>query len=159
MESQIIANILDNSRKLTKMYINRLKDTDLHRQFCVEGVTLNSAFSIIAHLAWAENALVLESVGGRKSEISWLESYALGSEFRAENEPTLEEVTTAFEAIHAESLELIRSFSDEELGEPVKMTRINNSTKRSLLYHTIRHEGIHAGQLSWICRLNGIKII
>ena len=46
------------------------------------------------------------------------------------------------------------------LGHPKKeIPFIKENNLKSLFMHSIRHEGIHAGHLSWLCKLHEIKTI
>lgn len=162
-ESQTIAYILDDTRKLTWSIYNQLNDqADVHKRFLVDGKELNSAYWIMAHLAVTENYLVLRSTGGEAVRFSWAKLFGMGVQPPKPDEcPPFDEVKQVLNEVHEKSLEHIRSFSDVALDEPNKtgFVFLNEGTNRSVLIHAIRHENMHSGHLSWLCKLSGLKTI
>ena len=159
-QSLLLADTLDFTRGLSKWYLSLLRDTDMKKVFEINGHQLNSPIWIAAHLAWAENMLVLKSTGGKVFEIDWLNEVGLGAPHETNHLPETKEVLNTLKAIHEASLEHITSLTDEQLDEP-NLTGINfgGNTKKRVIQHAIRHEGTHAGHLSWICKLQGIMAI
>lgn len=162
-EAEILADTMDFTRKLSLYYIKKLKDSDLHKTFNCEGKTLNSAFWVIAHLAVTENYLLLHATGGELIRFSWAKLFGLGSTVpEIKDCPPLEEVLEKLNAVHEKAMAYIRTLTDEDLDKPnPTMIKFKDSpdTLRMIIQHAIRHEGTHAGHLSWLCKLHGIKTI
>lgn len=163
-EAQILADVMDNSRMLTRWYLSLLKETDPHRKFkSSEGTELNSVHWIACHLAWAENSLLLHATGGEPLKDAWLEDYRIqsGSEDFKERAPDMKEVMTSLKTIHAQALTHIRSLTNEQLNtdNALNMGFNGDNSVRMIIHHAIRHEACHTGQLGWLCKLNGIQTI
>jgi len=161
LEPQIIADIQDNSRKITNRYIAALKEIDPKKEYILEGQTFHSLYWLVGHLAWAEHFLCVEATTDKKSEIPWLERFKIGTTLSAETDlPSFEEVLRVFDSVHEESMHTIRALTPEELDqENFRAIGFGAAPlKRVPLYHCIRHEPVHAGQMAWICKLNGIKM-
>jgi uncharacterized damage-inducible protein DinB len=69
----------------------------------------------------------------------------------------------AMEHAHEQSQRLLREIPLESLDEPSNLgfsfggdSFGGDSSKRKIIYHAICHEPMHNGQLSWICKMNGI---
>jgi hypothetical protein len=159
-QAQLLADTLDKARGLTKWYLSLLKDTDMKHTFEFSGIKLNSPLWIAAHLAWAENMLILQSTGGDVIKIDWLEKVTLGSPHDTSLLPDTKEVLSTMKNIHEASMSHLATLSDAALDEP-NLTGISfgSDTKRSIIQHAIRHEATHVGHLSWICKLNEISTI
>jgi len=146
--------MLDSARKLSKIYINRIKDVDLHKGFRINGVNLNCPLWIIAHIAWAEFYLVLETTKGQ-STISWLNNFQFGSSAEPQKDwPKFEEIELSMDIIHTESLTLIKNMTNEDLN--AKFLNDSFKNRKEAIFHAIRHEAQHAGHLSWLCKLNNL---
>lgn len=158
-ESKVIANIFDYTRSLTKHYIEELKNINVYKYYEVNGVKLNSVLWIIAHLAWAEKYIMLESIGGPEVKIDWLKEFRIGAEANPKDSwPKYEEALKAMDEVHATAKEFVKGMDDKLLEDEIYLKDVDwRTTKRTILYHAIRHEGTHAGHLSWICKINGIK--
>ena len=161
-EPEILAQVLDNTRYLTKMYLFREKDIDKEKRFQINNFTTCSIHWIIAHLAWAENYLILKSVGKTGSGKGWFEHFEIGTEYPDKlNFPPFEETLETFNDIHEQSIKLLQELNEEELDKP-NHTRLKFGTddsKRIIINHCIRHEGVHCGHLGWLLRMNGKKFI
>ena len=59
------------------------------------------------------------------------------------------------------SFKYVVSLNDEVLNSAPRkeIPFIRNNDLKNLFMHSIRHEGIHAGHLSWLCKLHGIQTI
>lgn len=162
MNSILLAEMMDLSRRLSLSYMDKLKDKDLYREFEIEGVKLNSAFWIYAHLAVTENYLLLRSTGGEPLKITWARQFGLGGSLPAREAcPTLEEVKETVNQVHEKSLLHISTLSNEQLLLP-NTTGVDfgsGTSMQAIIQHAIRHEGTHAGHLGWLCKLHGIKNI
>ena len=152
---------MDRTRQYTKFYFNKLKGHDLHKRFSCEGRELNTAFWLLAHLATTENGLLLASTGGPFQKFSWAKHFTLGAKGLPETEcPSLEEVLSTFNAVHEKAIAHVAALSDEQLNGP-NMTGLPSlgGTVRDVITHAIRHEGGHAGQLAWLCKLYGVATL
>ena len=161
-ESYILAEVMDSTRELTKKYLGWLKGVDFEKRYPAKGTTLNSALWIAAHLVCAEHLLLVEALGGKPMKIPWLKEFLLGSKPLPHGKgPKYNDVLKEMEAVHRAALKVVRSLKDENLDRSnafgFKFRGKNN--RRNVIHHAIGHEAFHAGQLGWICRLNGIKTI
>lgn len=159
-QAQLLAETLDTARGLSKWYLSLLKNTDMTHAFEVNGIKLNSPLWIAAHLAWAENMLVLQATGGKPIENEWLNKVMLGSPHETTFLPDAKEVLNTMKNIHELSMQHLATLADEALDEPnLSGISFGKDTKRIAIQHAIRHEATHAGHLSWICKLHGISTI
>ena len=162
-ETEVLAEMLDMSRKLTQYYIDKLNGADLHKVFKTEsGEKFNSAYWIIAHLAVTENWLILYSTHGEAERISWGKMFALGApQPQAEFLPAIDEVMNIFHRVHEKAVSHIMSLSDEMLDSPTKTATTfgGEDSCRKTIMHAVRHEANHAGHLGWLCKMYGIKTI
>jgi uncharacterized damage-inducible protein DinB len=159
-ESVILAELVDKTRLMSMFYIDKLKGADLHKVFTADGIPLNSAFWIIAHMAVTQNGLLLRCTGSKGVKIPWAKQFNMGSgQSDPESSPAFEEVMAALNEVHAMSLEHIRSLDTSALDSlnPAGFEIMGEKTIRGMIIHFMRHEAGHAGQLSWLCKLHGIK--
>jgi len=161
-ETQTLVEMLELSRDLTKFYLSKLKDKDIHKTFEVEGIQLNSILWLMAHITVSENWLLLVCTGGDRVKIPWARQFGLGSEIpKKEDCPPFEEVLDYFYQVHKKATTYISQLTDEDLGKPTT-NGINfggEDSVRAIIKHAIRHEGTHTGHLGWLCKLYGIKTI
>lgn len=163
-EANILADVFEQTRQLSRFYISRLKDTDPTTTITVGEIPLNSAYWIVAHLAWAEHFLLVQGTGGAplKSEWAWLSQYGFGSDGKiANNSPNFKTTLDTLNQVHAEAMQYLNSLPPETLDEEntLGFSFGGLNTKRSIIQHAIRHEGTHAGHLGWLCKLNGAKTV
>lgn len=161
-EAQILAEVLERVRELTKFYLSLMKKIDPERTYAANGVTLNSARWVAAHLVQSEHRLLVEALGGKPLSIPWMKDFGIGAKPLPPGKgPAFKAVLEKMEAVHRAALKAVRSLKDEDLDRPnalgFKFGGKNN--KRNVIHHAIGHEGCHAGQLGWICKLNGIKTV
>src|ERR1041384_2156047 len=96
-ESQIITDIFDNGRKLSGFFLGKLKDVDPLKEIEANGQKLNSIQWIVAHMAWAEDGLMLKGAGHKGSGIEWLEQFKIGGSGADKTKwPPFEEVMKGF---------------------------------------------------------------
>jgi len=160
--SQIIAEQLDNSRELTRYYLSKLKGADVYKGFICNDKKLNPIIWEIGHLAVSQNWLVLYLGNGNPEKIEWGKLFALGSTPpKKEDYPPYEEIWNTFKSVHEKSIKHVASLNDEVLNSAPRkeIPFIRNNDLKNLFMHSIRHEGIHAGHLSWLCKLHGIQTI
>ena len=164
-EAQFLAGMMDRTREYTLFYLNRLLERDpdgtkglLHKRFVCEGITLNSAFWLMAHLTTTENALLLRSTGGPVIKFSWAKHYTKGAAGAPEDQrPLVEEVRHQFHEVHRQSTAHVATLGDAALDMP-NITGLPLGGKdrvRDVIMHAIRHEGSHIGHIGWLCKLHG----
>jgi hypothetical protein len=163
-EAQVLAETMHDVRRMTVFYFSQFKDKDPFLRFPVgdTGAFFNSAYWIMAHLAVTENFLLLHSIGGERVSIPWARSFGIGSTGdNPADGPSMEEVLTFQKLVHAKAMEYLGSLSDEYLAQPSAngFAFGSEDSVRGVIRHAIRHEGVHTGHLSWLCRLNGVKVI
>ena len=149
------------ARNLSKYYISKLEGLDIHQVYEVNGVKLNSAYWMLAHLVWTEHFLIVEGIGGECMDIEWLNDFGFGSiPDEIKNPPSIEEVNKRFEEVHAKAIEILENMTDElmESENNIEANFGGSKDKFHVLMHAIRHEPMHIGQLSWILKVNGIKL-
>lgn len=158
--ASILLQTFNETRNLTHYYFNKLKDTDINRSFEVNGVPLNYPKWLMAHVTWAEHFLVLEALGAEKVAIGWFGKVAFGTPMcKPEELPDMETILADMKSVHDAVNNFIPTLSEEQLEEKnvLGMKFGPNESKRYMLIHAIRHEGTHAGQLGWLCKIHGIK--
>ena len=158
-QGQQLAQMMGRSREYTMLYFNKLKDQDLQRPFVCEGVPLNTAYWVIAHLTASQNGLILMATGGEFKKFSWAKHFMPGAQqVPIADRPPFDEVLTLFHSIHAKSIAHVAGLTDEALQGP-NLTGIAmiGHTVHDVVTHSIRHEALHAGHLSWLCKLCGVK--
>ncbi|MCZ2356456.1 MAG: DinB family protein [Bacteroidia bacterium] len=161
IESKTLANTLNNARQLTQFYLHHTKDVDVEKQFSIDNFTTNN-IHLVCHLAWAENFLILNGVGGKGIKKEWLQNFQIGSDYPdASKFPAYSESLETFDEIHKQSLELLNNLPDKELDNKnnVGLQFSIGDSKRIIINHCIRHEGVHCGHLGWLLRMHGKKII
>ena len=158
-EPQVIADIFHNTRGLTRWYLKKLSDDQMFIRPMRDGHTFNSAFWIQAHLIWAQKFLLLQGTGGDSPSIPWLDNFRLGADGSKmpDNAPSLEELRNTFSEVHELALQHVRQLDPESLGESSGLPMFE--TRRSVLYHAIRHEANHSGHLGWLCKIHGVKTV
>lgn len=159
----IIIEMLDSTRALTMYYANMLVNSDTEKVFVCEDKKLNSAKWIIAHLCWTDNFLLLQT---HTRDVSvhepWFDSFGLGTKPEdATYTMTYEMYLELLQKNRAICKEQLKMLSNEQLMEDnlLQMSMGGNKSIKTILYHAIRHEGIHAGHLGWLCKLNGFKTV
>lgn len=161
-QANLLADTYQMAYDLVRFYTSNLKDVDPHKQWEVNGYKLNSVAWINAHLCWSEDFLLLKATGGKSSEATWLDHYQLGSDGTMhEPEVDMKTILADRKIIHDACMAHIRSLSDEDLAKPnpVGLAFGPQNSIKTMIQHAIRHEGTHAGQLGWLCKINGSKTI
>ncbi len=162
-ELATITEIIQRTRELANYYIHKTKGVDVKKRFEVNGKKLNSIYWLVAHMAWAENSLVIRSTGGPNPELPWLKLFALGkpAEDGETNGPSYEEVLAGFEKVHRIAMDHLATLDSASLDAPNKIDWeiMGSKTMRATLIHHIRHEGTHTGHLSWNATLHEVKTI
>jgi uncharacterized damage-inducible protein DinB len=160
-EAQVLAGAYEAARSLSDFYISKFENLDINKQLESDGVKFNSAHWILAHLVWTEHFLLVQGIGNKSMDIPWLEEYMIGTNpDDAKTKMTFSELMGHRKKVHEEAIKILNELSDEEIEKPnyidAKFGGVNN--KRNLITHTIRHEPMHIGQLSWILKFNGVAM-
>lgn len=160
--SQTLAEITDNTRDLLYFYLSKIDKKLWYETPEIEGRQFNSVAWELCHMVWAQDFLILRACSNRSSEISWLEKFEIGKPAANTNElPPIEEIKAALKSVHAQSLEVIKLLSDDDLQMPnhVKLDFKKGDSKKQIIYHHIRHEGGHIGHIGLLCKMLGAKTI
>lgn len=161
-EPEVLASVLDNARQLTNFYLQNANDVDKERRFQINDFQTCNIYWILAHLTWAQDFLILRGVGNKGSGIGWLDDFGIGSEFPDKPKfAPYKEIVDNFNQIHQQSITLVKTIPVETLNEAnnVGIKFSAGDSKRIIINHCIRHEGIHCGHLGWLLRMHGKKII
>ncbi len=159
-ESEILADVYEKVRGLSKFFIGGLKDADIEKRLEIDNIKFNSAYWIVAHLVWTEHFLIIQGIGGEDMNIDWLNEYGFGSDPETvKSKPPFEDVLKNLDEVHSRAVEIIKGLSDEQLEEDnlIGANFGGSKAKRNVITHAIRHEPMHIGQISWILKSNGIK--
>ncbi|MBK9177170.1 MAG: DinB family protein [Flavobacteriales bacterium] len=158
-EAQVLAHMVDRTRQYARFYCSMLKGQDMHRVFVCEGKPLNTAFWLIAHLATSQNGLLLRGTGGPFEKFSWAKHFTLGSQgLPPEQCPPYEEVWGTFKAVHEKVMAHLPTLTTEQLDGPnITGLPLIGDTVRDVITHAVRHEALHTGHLSWLCKLHGVS--
>ncbi len=158
-EAKVLSHMMDRTRQYNRWYLSGLKDVDPHREFVCEGVKLNTLFWLVAHLAVSENGLLLRATGGPFEKFSWAKHFSVGSKGLPKEEcPPYTEVWATFKAVHEKTMAHLPTITDEALEQPnITGLPLIGTNVRDVITHAIRHEGLHTGHITWLCKLNGIN--
>ena len=161
-EQETLARMLDVSWDYGRYYFRQLKGQDLHRRFELNGMALNTAYWLYAHMTSSENWLVLRGAGGELVKLPWAKLFNVGATPpKPEDLPPIEEILAASKEVHAKVVAHVLGMSDADLELPhnamVNIPAI--TTRRDIILHCIRHGSGHAGQLGILCKLYGLKTI
>lgn len=158
-KSHVIAEMLDQSRKFSLYYISQLDPVRVKERLPFNGELKNSAYWIVGHLGWAELGLVSEACGAPGMDIPWMKEFRKGDAGEGFEGPDFGELLQDLGRIHTHALDYIRSLDDGELEVPAYVAPARWSTvRRKALYHIVRHESFHTGQLAWIAKAHGSKL-
>lgn len=161
-EVDYLIDNLNAARVLTKMYLSKLKGVDMTQTFQCGDVSLNSAYWVVGHIAWAENMLLLRGTGAKRFRFPWLKAFEIGSEFVYTSEmPPIKEVIDGMKLIREKVVEHLQTIEDGQLDQPnaLDFTFAGENSIRMIIQHAARHEASHAGHLGWLCKLHGLKTI
>ena len=161
-EAIILHDTFQKTRDLTRWYLSLLKENDVHKRWEVNGARMNSIIWLASHITWAENTLILKGTGGEPVAVDWLEHYNISSEGDVHHaEHNMKTVMDTLKAVHEKASAHLLSVSDEKMeAENVIGFGFGGiKTNRILVQHAIRHEAMHTGHLSWLCKINKIQTI
>lgn len=164
-ECNSLADTFETVRALSKSFISKIDEKDIHESIVINGKEMNSPYWIVAHLAWAEAFLILATLGAEESpeeeeKYDWLNEYGFGTKpAEVKTKPPLSEVIEAMDYIHERAMKHLRSLDDAFLDEKNKfnMTFGGKKDNRIAVHHAIRHEPMHIGQLTWFMKSKGME--
>ena len=161
-EQELLAEMLDKSRDLTKYYLSLLKSVNPIEKHIVNNHSLNSIYWIVAHLIWAEDELINQCTGHESVLPAFIERYHLGatSDLHEEN-PDFKALLALMNEVHEKCKQTILNMSTETFYAPnPKGEKFGqDDSNKMLIMHAIRHESVHTGNLALIAKINNIKTI
>ena len=161
-EALILSDTYQKTRDLTRWYLSLLKEVDAYKQWEVNGTRLNSVIWLASHITWAENFLILKGTGGQPVELDWLDNYNIKSSgVMHDAGHNMKTVMAALKEVHEKTMAHVLTLSDEKMEEEnvLGFGFGGIKTNRMLVTHAIRHEAMHTGHLSWLCRINKIPTV
>lgn len=158
---QSLKEVIEFQHQLTVWYASLLKNTDPNKCFEIEGKKMNSLYWIVAHLANSEDGLLAKALGKKGNELKWLKKYKLGASQDIPNEVSYAELVSIAKKIHENCMKILDELTDEDLKKDNSLgfTFAGDQSIHAIIMHHIRHEGVHTGHLSILCKLNGIKTV
>jgi hypothetical protein len=161
-ETQILADMIDKARQLTRFYISNLKAVDPYSPVEFGGVTFNSIYWITAHLIWAEDYLIVQGTGGTSVAPEWVRHYHLGSDGSLhEGHGDYKALLGDMKQVHESATLYLRGLDDPILEADNALGfhfGDGDATNRFIIMHAIRHEGGHSGNLAWLCKMHEVKL-
>ncbi|MGP8215117.1 MAG: DinB family protein [Bacteroidia bacterium] len=160
--SLLLAGTLNNTRSLTKFYLKHADGLDLQKQFNAGELKTNSIHWLVAHLTWAEDFLILRGIGNKGMNVPWFKKFKVGSAYPEKADlPDYNELVQTFEEAHKLALQTINELADEDLEQTnhIGLKFEAGDSKEIVIQHSIRHEGMHCGQLAWLLRMHGVEKI
>lgn len=159
---KVLSDMFATQRQMTRYYLSKLRDFDPHTKVEVDGTILNSTYWIVAHLIWAEDYLLLRCLGHEGTGIEWLDQFKVGSDSGLVTlNMDFKHLLNLQKDVHQTTLAHLASMSEKEFSEDnaLDIQFGGEKSKRYIAMHGIRHEGVHAGQLSVIGKILGSKAI
>ena len=160
-ETQILADMMDKTRQLTRFYISNLKSVDPYTQIEFGGKTFNSVYWLTAHLIWAEDNLIMHGTGAKSAAPSWISHYHIKSDGSLhEGHGDYKELLGEMKRVHEEAMNYLRAMDDSLLDKDNALGfqfGDGDVSNRLVIMHAIRHEGSHIGNLAWLCKMNEIQ--
>lgn len=158
----LLADTFQKVRDMTRWYFSFLREADPYKTWEINGARLNSILWLASHITWAENMLILKGTGGKGADIPWVDSYPIKSNGELHHpDHTMRAALDGMKLVHANAMEHLLTISNEKMEEDnlVGFNFGGEKNNRILVQHAIRHEALHTGHLSWLCKINGIKTI
>ena len=160
-ETQILADMMDKTRQLTRFYVSNLKAIDPYVPIEFGGKTFNSIYWLTAHLIWAEDNLIVMGTGHKSVAPDWIKHYHLGADGSLhEGHGDYKALLGEMKRVHEEAMDYLKSMDDSMLDKENAFSfhfGDGDTTNRLIIMHAIRHEGTHIGNLAWISKMNEVK--
>ena len=161
-EALVLSDTFQKTRDLTRWYLSLLKASDAHKRWEINGSKLNSIIWLASHITWAENFLILQGTGGEPVALEWLDNYNIKSSGEPHHAAhDMGTVMAAMKDVHEKAMAHIITLSDEKMEEEnvLGFGFGGIKTNRMLIVHAVRHEAMHTGHLSWLCKINKVESI
>ena len=160
-EAQILADMMDKTRQLTRFYISNLKTVDPYTPIEFGGKDFNSIYWLTAHLIWAEDNLIMAGTGAKSIASDWISHYHIKADGSLhEGHGDFKELLTEMKRVHEGAMNHLRSMDDDQLDKENAISfqfGDGDASTRLIVMHAIRHEGTHIGNLAWLCKMNGVQ--
>jgi len=162
LEANLLADTFQKTRDITRWYISSMKEIDPLWVPVIEGKKFNTLYWQVAHLTWAEQSLIVRCTGGEQLDHKWLAHYKIGSDGSMHPDaPDFKTLLHVMKEVHEHCMNHLLTIDDERMAQlnPVNFGFGEDKTNRIAIQHAIRHEGIHTGQLAWMCKMKGVKMV
>lgn len=157
---ELLCDVLDNQRRLTNWYLNRVPVEDVALRIEAEGRALNSPLWNIAHLIWTDYGIGMLPLGYKQPPPVWIQHVGFGSSGEIPDDfPDFGEVKRVFDETHDLKTEFFKSLSDDMLDAEYAHTALGFRNNYYALLHLARHEGVHCGSIAAFCKIKGIKTV
>lgn len=158
-KADFLADMMLNMRQLTLWYMKKVPLEHWKDNVEVDGVLLNHPFWTLGHLAWVDVSMCLKIINPTYEAPKLIHTFGFKTKPDAETDISIEELKEAAENIFNDKLELVRSLQDKDLEAPFPVPFLKFESTYHALMHSIRHEGIHAGQISVFCKVKQIQTV
>jgi hypothetical protein len=161
-EAHMLSRQLNKARELSLWYLSLLKECDAQKTFTCGDKTFNSYYWEVGHMTVTESYLSIYLTYGHAPKIEWAKLFGLGSSnVITDQHPPFSVIWKTFKEIHQAAIEHVATLTDEQLNQPTKapFKLAGVETVRDAIIHCIRHESLHTGHLSWLCKFHGVKSI
>ena len=159
-ETQILADMMDKTRQLTRFYISNLKTVDPYKPVEFGGKNFNSIYWLTAHLIWAEDNMIMAGTGAKSIAPEWISHYHIKADGSLhEGHGDFKELLTEMKRVHEGAMNHLRSMDDDQLDKENALGfqfGDGDASTRLIVMHAIRHEGTHIGNLAWLCMMNDV---
>lgn len=157
---ELLADVLDNQRRLTKWYLKRIPEAQLGDRIEFNGVLLNSPKWIVSHLIWTDFAVGLSPLGYTGAMPEFAAKAGFGSTGDLPDQmPDWPELSQVFDSTHQVKLDYLRSLDDAVLDDAYGLPALGFRNNYYALLHLARHEGVHCGGIALFCKLRGIRTV
>ena len=161
-ESDTLVELIDYTRRLTKWYISKVPEEMLKPGVDIDDFPVNSAYWLTAHITWAQYS-ISRSIGAPKMDVQWLDEFRISSPKTPHQErwPDKDDLLKTMDDIHESTLTFVGELTSETLDEvhPNEALHYLFKTKRQAIFHIVRHEGYHTGQIGLIAKSSGADTV
>lgn len=157
---KFLCDAMESQRKLTNWYIAKIPEELLGKRINANGIPLNAPAWIMAHLVWTEYYIALGPLQEESAPPEWIQEVRIGTS--GDLPDILKDqalLRRAFDGTHEKKISLIRSLDDRVLDQPYEHASMRFPDNYRALLHLLRHEGVHCGHFSLICKLSGITTV
>jgi uncharacterized damage-inducible protein DinB len=162
-EVQVLAEMMDKTRQLTRFYISKLKEIDPYAKVQSGDMHFNSLYWLTAHMLWAEDNLIVVATGGKSLAPEWISHYRIGADGSLhEGHGDYKALLDEMKAHHERAMAYLAAMNDEDLDQDNLFGFSfgdGDKSKRLVIMHAIRHEGTHIGNLAWMAKMSAVKTV